>query len=130
MTFEQQIAFAILLGMVALFLWGRLRYDLVALLTLLAAMLSGIVPSEKAFSGFSDEVVIIIASALVLSAAVSKSGVVGRLIRRLEPFMKTTQLQVALLVPAVTFLSTFLKNIGALAIFSVARWALRLPTMA
>lgn len=117
MTIEQQFAFAILLAMVALFVWGRLRYDLVALLALLAAMLSGIVPPEKAFSGFSDEVVIIVASALVLSAAVSKSGVVGRLIRRLEPFMKTTQLQVALLAPAVTFLSTFLKNIGALAIF-------------
>ena len=117
MTLDQRIAFVILLGMVALFVWGRLRYDLVALLALLAAMVSGIVPPEKAFSGFSDEVVIIIASALVLSAAVSKSGVVGRLIRRLEPFMTTTQLQVAVLAPAVTFLSIFLKNVGALAIF-------------
>jgi di/tricarboxylate transporter len=117
MTLDQQIAFVILLGMVALFIWGRLRYDLVALLALLAAMVSGIVPPERAFSGFSDEVVIIIASALVLSAAVSKSGLVGRLIRRLEPLMTTTQLQVAVLAPAVTFLSVFLKNIGALAIF-------------
>lgn len=117
MTLDQQIAFAILVGMVALFVWGRLRYDLVALLALLAAMASGVVPPEKAFAGFSDDVVIIIASALVLSAAVSKSGVVGRLIRRLEPFMRTTQRQVAVLAPAVTFLSVFLKNIGALAIF-------------
>jgi hypothetical protein len=36
-------------GMMALFIWNRLRYDLVALLELLVAMASGIVPPEKAF---------------------------------------------------------------------------------
>jgi di/tricarboxylate transporter len=80
-------------------------------------MVVGIVPPEKAFSGFSDQVVIIIGSALVLSSAVGKSGVIGRLIRRLEPIMKTTSSQVAVLAGSVAVLSAFMKNIGALAIF-------------
>ncbi len=70
MTLDQALAFAIIIGMMVLFIWGRLRYDLVALLALLAAIATGVVPPEKAFSGFSDDIVIIVASALLVSAAV------------------------------------------------------------
>ena len=78
MTLQQSFAFAIIAGMMALFVWGRLRYDLVAVLTLLAALAAGIVPHDKAFSGFSDDIVIIVASALLVSAAVARSGVIER----------------------------------------------------
>ena len=40
--------------MMAMFVWNRLRYDLVALLGLLIAVACGIVPVEEAFAGFSD----------------------------------------------------------------------------
>jgi di/tricarboxylate transporter len=60
MTFDQAIAFAIVGGMLALFLWDRVRYDLVALLALLAAVFTGIVPADHAFVGFASPVVIII----------------------------------------------------------------------
>ena len=103
--------------MVALFVWNRLRYDLVALLGLLTATASGVVPPGKAFAGFGDQVVVIVASALVLSAAVGKSGVIGRAVRRLEPGLRTTGARVATLTAGVTVLSAFMKNIGALAIF-------------
>ena len=103
--------------MVALFAWNRLRHDLVALLGLLAAMACGVVPPDKAFVGFGDQVVVIVASALVASAGVGKSGAIGRVVRRLEPHMRTTGRQVAVLTACVTVLSAFMKNIGALAIF-------------
>lgn len=103
--------------MVALFIWNRLRYDLIALLALLAAMISGVVPVDKAFVGFSDQIVIIIASVLIVSAAIGKSGVIPRLVRTFEPYMKTAGLQVAVLTSGVTVLSALMKNIGALAIF-------------
>ena len=76
MTFHQAAAFAIVAGMMAMFYWGRLRYDLVAVLTLLVAVAAGIVPHDKAFTGFSNDIVIIVASALVVSAAVARSGVI------------------------------------------------------
>jgi di/tricarboxylate transporter len=116
-TVEQAFVFAILIGMVAMFIWDRLRYDFVALLALLAALASGVVPAERAFTGFGDPVVIIIASALVLSAAVGKSGVIGRIVRRIEPRVRTTGARLLLLTAGVTVLSSLMKNIGALAVF-------------
>jgi di/tricarboxylate transporter len=126
MTHQQILAFAIVAGMMALFVWGRFRYDLVAALSLLAAVLVGIVPADKAFSGFSDDIVIIVASALLVSAAVAKSGVLEAGLNRIAPYLRTTQLQIAVLVGVVTVLSAFVKNIGALAMmipvaFQIAR---------
>ncbi len=115
MTLDQALAFAVIIGMMALFIWGRLRYDLVAVLSLLAAIAAGIVPPDKAFSGFSDDIVIIIASALVVSAAVAQSGVIERVVRKFGPYLTNTYRQVAALVGSVTVLSGFVKNIGALA---------------
>jgi di/tricarboxylate transporter len=116
-TLDQALVLAILASMVVLFVWDRLRFDLVALLGLLAAMASGVVPPDRAFAGFGDQVVVIVASVLVLSAAVGKSGAVGRAVRRLEPRLRTTGARVAALTAGVTVLSAFMKNIGALAVF-------------
>lgn len=126
MTLPQAFAFAILLGMMALFIWGRLRYDLVALLALSASIVTGIVPYKEAFSGFSDDIIIIIASALLLSAAVARSGVVETVLRFVGPHLTTTSRQVVALSGAVAVISAFVKNIGALAMlmpvaFQVAR---------
>jgi di/tricarboxylate transporter len=116
MTTQHILVFAIVGTMMALFVWGRLRYDVVALLALFASVLVGIVPSDKAFSGLSDDVVIIVATALLVSAAVAKSGVMERAIRPLAPYLGSTRAQVFVLVLAVVTLSTFIKNVGALAI--------------
>ncbi|HEY8564884.1 MAG TPA: SLC13 family permease [Beijerinckiaceae bacterium] len=115
MTLPQIFAFLILGAMMVLFVWGRLRYDLVALLALLAAVLVGIVPHKKAFEGFSDDIVIIVGSALVVSAAVARSGVLEVLLSRISPYLGSVQAQIVVLVGAVTLLSSFVKNIGALA---------------
>jgi di/tricarboxylate transporter len=47
MTLQQGLAFGILGAMMGLFVWGRLRYDLVAALSLLAAVVAGIVPAKE-----------------------------------------------------------------------------------
>ena len=116
MTFQQGMAFAIVGSMMVLFVWGRIRYDVVALLALVAAVFSGIVPAEEAFTGFSDDVVIIVAAALVVSAAIARSGVTELAIRPLAPYLTSTRAQVFVLVLAVMVMSTFIKNVGALAI--------------
>jgi di/tricarboxylate transporter len=115
MTQDQTLAFTILAGMMALFVWGRLRYDLVAVLALLAAVFTGIVPHKEAFSGFGDDIVIIVASALIVSAAVERSGVLEAALHRVSPYITSVQGQIVVLVAVVTVLSAFVKNIGALA---------------
>jgi di/tricarboxylate transporter len=111
-TFEQGAAFAIVGTMMALFVRDRLRYDLVAMLALSAAVMVGIVSAEKSFSGFSDDVVVIVA----VSAAVARSGVAELALRPLSPYLKSVRTQVFALGLAVTLMSTFIKNVGALAI--------------
>jgi di/tricarboxylate transporter len=115
MTQAQAFAFAILTGLMVAFIWGRLRYDLVAVLALLAAVFTGIVPHKAAFSGFGDDIVIIVASALVVSAAIERSGVIEAFLHRVAPSVTSVQGQVVILVTTVSVLSVFIKNIGALA---------------
>jgi di/tricarboxylate transporter len=115
LTLQQSLAFAIVAAMMALFVWGRLRYDLVAVLALLAAITAGIVPHDKAFTGFSDDIVIIVAAALIVSAAVARSGATELLLRRFGRHLTRTSTQVLAMTGTVTVLSAFVKNIGALA---------------
>jgi di/tricarboxylate transporter len=117
MTLAQATAFGIIIGTIGLFVWGRLAYDLVALLALFSGIVTGIVPAANAFEGFADDIVIIIAAALVISAAIARSGVVETAMRPLLPHLKTEQKQVLVLTAAVASLSVFSKNVGALAIF-------------
>ncbi len=116
MTLDQALSFGLIAVTVALFISNRFRFDLVALFSLLAALALGVVPADKAFSGFSDQVVVLVASALVISAGVGKSTLIGRVVRQAEPFLTTTTRQVAALAFATTVLSVFMKNVGALAI--------------
>ncbi|UGX89222.1 SLC13 family permease [Phyllobacterium meliloti] len=116
MTTQQYLAFAVIILMMAAFLWGKFRYDLVAMCSLLIAVLLGVVPYDRAFSGFSDEIVIIVGSALVVSAGVARSGLMEAAVQRFVPSLSSVRAQLAVLVIVVTILSAFVKNIGALAI--------------
>ena len=117
MTMAQVFSLCILGGLLVLFMWDRLRFDIVALLALLAAVLCGIVPADKAFGGFSNPLLPLIASALVVSNAVGKSGLIEQVVRLMRPLLQRRRFQVGTLTAAVAFLSAVIKNIGALAIF-------------
>jgi di/tricarboxylate transporter len=115
MTQDQILAFSIIAGMMLLFVWGRIRYDLVAGLALLAALLVGVVPFDQAFSGFSNDILVIVGAALLVSAAVTRSRLMEAMLQKLGPRISSVRAQVIVLVTAVTLLSAFVKNIGALA---------------
>ena len=82
----------------------------------LAGLALGVVPVKSAFDGFSNDIVVIIASALVVSAAIAKSGIVELILRPLLPRLTTERRQVAALATATALLSMMTKNVGALAI--------------
>lgn len=115
MTLQQLLAFAVIAGTMGLFVWGRLRYDLVAGIALFVAVLVGVVPPERAFSGFSDEIIVIVAGALIVSAAVARSGIIELALQPISHLVTSTRAQLVVLVGAVALLSAFVKNIGALA---------------
>jgi di/tricarboxylate transporter len=116
MTLDQGLAFAIIVGAMGLFIWGRPRYDIVACLALIASIAAGLVKPEDAFSGFSDDIVIIVASALVVSAAIAQTGLPELILQRISRHLRSIRIQMLVLVASVTILSAFVKNVGALAI--------------
>ena len=50
-----------------LFVWNRLRFDVVSMLALLAVAMAGLVPSDQLFAGFGHPAVITVAAVLVIS---------------------------------------------------------------
>lgn len=115
-TTPQILAFALIGCTVVVFASGRFRYDVVSLVSLGIAMAIGLVPAGKAFSGFTSDVVIIIAAALVVSAAIARSGVVEAAITPVLSRLKTLSAQVPAMAGATGLLSMLTKNVGALAI--------------
>src|SRR5437868_4091373 len=116
MSLQQALAFGLVGVTILGFIWGRWRYDVVALVALLAGVILNIVPAEHAFDGFKNDITVIIACALVVSAAFARSGVVEFVLRPLLPHLKGPTSQVLLFAGAVTLLSMVTKNVGALAI--------------
>ncbi|MGN6375545.1 MAG: SLC13 family permease [Sphingomonas sp.] len=120
MTLPQILSVATLTGMMALFVWGKFRYDVVAILALLVSLALGIVKPKEAFTGFSDDLVIIVASALVMSAAVQRSGVIETALAFVSRYVKHVRSQLVVLTASVGFASALVKNVGALAMLMPA----------
>jgi di/tricarboxylate transporter len=114
---DQVVVFGVLAGALALFLWGRWRYDLVALGSLLVLTGAGIVPAESAFLGFGHPAVVTVAAVLVISHGLANAGVVQRVARWLKVAGHGTMAQVGALTGLVSLCSAFINNVGALALF-------------
>ncbi|MEX2515244.1 MAG: SLC13 family permease [Candidatus Paceibacterota bacterium] len=115
---DQIIVFAVLVGALVMFMWGKLRYDMVAILALLIVVIAGVMPVESAFYGFSHPAVIIVVSMFVLSQALVNSGVIEIVTRRFSGLAGRPVLQLLTLTVFVSIASAFLANVGALA-FSI-----------
>lgn len=120
MTLEQWLSIGTLIGMMALFLWGKFRYDVTAVIALLVALALGIVKPEEAFKGFSDDIVIIVGSALVMSAAVKRSGFIEAAVAMISKRVVRVRSQLLVLAASVGFASGLVKNVGALAMMMPA----------
>jgi di/tricarboxylate transporter len=116
MTQDQGLIFAILAVTVVLFIWGRWRHDVVALGALLACVVAGLVPDERAFVGFGHPAVITVACVLVLSHGMRITGAVNALARRLLPSKPGPMLAITTLTGLGALLSAFMNNVGALAL--------------
>ncbi len=117
MAIDQTITFVTLALVLVLFIWGRWRYDIVALFALLVVSIAGIVPAADAFAGFGHPAVITVAAVLVVSRALLNSGMIDYIVRLMSGIGDNPLVQLAVLVVAVTACSGFMNNIGALAIF-------------
>jgi len=114
MTTAQLGIFALLFGLLVLLIWGRWRYDVVAFLALIVAVVSGLVPVDLAFSGFGHPATITVAFVLIISRALASSGAVDWVAGLVRPAAARTSTHIAALSSLAAALSGFMNNVGTL----------------
>lgn len=110
------LTFVILAITITFFIFGRLRADVVALLSLLTLFLAGIITLDQALSGFGDSTVIMIAALFVVGDGLSRTGVTAWLGERMLRLAGNKQVRLLVIMMAGTaILSAFISNTGTVA---------------
>jgi di/tricarboxylate transporter len=130
---DQIIVYAVLIISMVLFVQDRIRYDLIAVMSLCALCFTGIVPFDEAFSGFSNPAVITVGAILILSFSLEKAGLVQVVGQWMSHVGDSQPRQVLALCGATALLSAFINNVGAVALLMpvaihMARKANRSPS--
>ncbi|MEX2355704.1 MAG: SLC13 family permease [Thermaerobacterales bacterium] len=113
---SQAIVFTVLAVMLVLFVTGRWRYDLVVMVALLFLGIAGIIPVGELFAGFSHPAVITVAAVLIASRGLRNAGVVDMIAQRLSQINNRTTIQIGALSGLAALFSSFMNNVGALAL--------------
>jgi di/tricarboxylate transporter len=108
--------FLVLAITIALFIWGKIRSDLIAVVSLLALFVGGVLTTSEALSGFGDSTVIMIAALFVVGEGLSRTGVTSWLSRQIITFAGKSPLRVLVVLTAgAALLSAFISNTGTVA---------------
>ena len=113
---DQYLLSITIITLLGLFIWSKFRYDALAAGALVVLVIMGVIPANQAFDGFAHPAVITVALVLIISQGLKNSGLtglVGKLIGT-KSFTKFQFLISLLFIAAI--LSSFINNIGALAI--------------
>lgn len=113
---QQLIVFGVILFTLIMFIDGRVRYDFVSMLGLLILTFTRVLSPEDALTGFSHPAVITVASVLVISNAIIKSGVIEHLVVLLNRKTDNASVKIMGLMVVTAILSAFMNNVGALAL--------------
>lgn len=113
---------AIVLGLLAaaivLFAIERISVDIVTLLVLIALVLTRILTPAEAFAGFSNDIIVILASIFVLSGAIQQSGLMDAVAARIHRVARGGEGRLVLvLATTVGAVSSFMNNTTATAVF-------------
>jgi len=115
-TQDQGMLFGLLFLVFVFLVWGRWRYDLVAFVALLIALLTGLVPKELAFSGFGHPATIIIALVLIVSRGLSNSGAIELVARYAIDTSRKLATHITIMAGLGAALSAVMNNVAALAL--------------
>jgi di/tricarboxylate transporter len=117
MTVEMSLVLAVLIAAIILFVTELIRVDVVALGVVVVLMVSGILTTEEALSGFSNPAVLTIAGLFVVGGAVLQTGLAGIIGRRILAVAGTDERRLTVvLMAAVALLSSFMSDTGTVAV--------------
>ena len=111
------ITLIILIITVAMFIWGRVRADIVALTALAALLVLGILTPAEALAGFSSPIVIMMIGLFVVGGAIMQTGLAKLTGNKLMALSHGNETVTFLLVMLVTsFIGAFVSNTGTVAL--------------
>ena len=114
---DMQLVFVILLATTVCFAIPKFRSDLVALCSLLALFLSGVINVSEALAGFSSTVVIMLAVLFIVGEGISQTGLAGKAGSLLVRLTGNSEFKLLLFVQLmVALLGSFISNTGTVAI--------------
>lgn len=117
MITDMNLVFIILAVTTVCFLIPKFRSDMVALASLLAIYLTGIVTIEEAFSGFSNSVVIMVAALFIVGEGVFQTGLAESAGNVIVKFTGKSEFKLTIIMLLlVALLSGFMSNTGTVAI--------------
>lgn len=103
---------------IALFVYGKPRMDVVALLVIIALPLTGLIDVQQAIAGFSDPNVILIAALFVIGDGLVRTGVAYRMGSWLVQWSGSSETRLlVLLMLATAGLGSVMSSTGVVAIF-------------
>jgi di/tricarboxylate transporter len=113
---DQHLLSITIVFLLGFFIWSKFRYDALAAGALVILIILGVIPANQAFDGFAHPAVITVALVLIISQGLKNSGLTGLVGKVIggRSFTKFQFLISLLFIAAI--LSSFINNIGALAI--------------
>ena len=107
----------ILIVTAGLLVWGRIRSDVVALCSMVALVLTGVITPEEGLAGFSNSVVIMIAGLFIVGGAITQTGLARLISNKVLSLAGENELRLFYLVILVTIIvGLFVSNTGTVAI--------------
>lgn len=118
MSTEVIIVFVILFAAVIMFSIEKIRNDVAAIIIMLSLAWTKVIPLDLAFSGFSSNAVISIMGVMIIGYGIEKTGIMDSLAQMIIKKTGTKENIITATVMVVTgIISTFMQNIGAVALF-------------
>jgi di/tricarboxylate transporter len=118
MTPEILLVLAVLVVTIILFVTEAFRVDVIAILIMISLPWLGLITPTEAFSGLASNAVVAIIAVMILSYGVGRSGVMNRITRPIIRIAGPSEKRlIGLVSAAVGLISSFMQNIGAVALF-------------
>ncbi len=121
LTNQMMVVMGVLVFVIALFVFEWVRVDVVGIMMMVLLPILGLVTPKEAISGLSSNAVVSIIAVIIIGAGLDKTGCMNVLARNILKFAgKAESRIIALISGTVAFISSFMQNIGAAALFMPA----------
>lgn len=116
---NQIIVYFTLIFLLVMFLWDKIRYDFVALLGLFIISITGVIPINSAFLGFSNPAVVTVVAIMIIGKGMQHSGLLDWIVRKLNWFGKKPISLIFPLSILTTIVSAFMNNVNVIMPISI-----------